>query len=226
MSEPNTCPRCGASLSGGELCPRCLIELGRAAPEPAGAGEGSSTARRAKRRAAPALAEIAARFPELEVVALMGAVYKARQPKIERWVALKVLALESRDDPTFAERFRREALVLARLDHKNVVKLYDFGERDGLFYLVLEFVDGTNLRALMKQALLAPKDALAIVPQMCEALQFAHDEGIVHRDIKPENVLIDPKGRVKIADYGRARAYVRNIRCDIRARGDLQENFR
>jgi tRNA A-37 threonylcarbamoyl transferase component Bud32 len=210
MSEPKTCPRCGASLAGGdELCPRCLLELGRAKPEPE-LEDSAGSARRARKRAAPPLAEIAARFPELEVVALigeggMGAVYKARQPKIERWVALKVLALDSSDDPTFAERFRREAMVLARLDHKNVVKLYDFGERDGLFYLVLEFVDGTNLRTLMKQSLLAPKDALAIVPQMCEALQFAHDEGIVHRDIKPENVLIDPKGRVKIADFGLAK---------------------
>jgi tRNA A-37 threonylcarbamoyl transferase component Bud32 len=210
MSEPRTCPRCGASLAGGdELCPRCLIELGRATSEPEGEVARGST-RRASKRPAPPLAEIAARFPELEVVALigeggMGAVYKARQPKIERWVALKVLALDSSDDPTFAERFRREALVLARLDHKNVVRLFDFGERDGLFYLVLEFVDGTNLRALMKQSLLAPRDALAIVPQMCEALQFAHDEGIVHRDIKPENVLIDPKGHVKIADFGLAK---------------------
>src|SRR6185436_21020377 len=90
----------------------------------------------------------------------MGAVYRARQTRIERPIALKVLALDPSDDPTFAERFRREAMVLARLDHPKVVKLYDFGERDGLFYLVLEFVDGTNLRDLMNQGLLTPKHAL------------------------------------------------------------------
>jgi len=135
----------------------------------------------------------------------MGTVYRARQARIDRMVALKVLALDPVDDPTFAERFRREAMVLARLDHRNIVKLYDFGEREGLFYLVLEFVDGPNLRTLMKQSLLAPAQALAIVPQICEALQFAHDEGVVHRDIKPENVLLDAKGRVKIADFGLAK---------------------
>src|SRR6185436_6713137 len=135
----------------------------------------------------------------------MGAVYRARQTRIERPIALKVLALDPSDDPTFAERFRREAMVLARLDHPNVVKLYDFGEREGLFFLVLELVEGTNLRTLMQRGLLEPAQALAIVPQICEALQFAHDEGVVHRDIKPENVLIDSKGRVKIADFGLAK---------------------
>jgi serine/threonine protein kinase len=211
MSDPKTCARCGTALeSGDELCPRCLLTLGRAKAA-ANADAGASTsARRAKKRAVPALDEIARRFPELEVLAFvgeggMGAVYKARQPKIDRFVALKVLALDPSEDPTFAERFRREAMVLARLDHPNVVKLYDFGERDGLFFLVLEFVDGNNLRSLMKHSLLEPKQALAIVPQICEALQFAHDEGIVHRDIKPENVLIDAKGRVKIADFGLAK---------------------
>ena len=212
MSEPRRCPRCGAVLGReGEPCPRCLLELGRSTPEPPGSKSGSGAgAARPKKRASPSVEEIAKRFPELEIAARigeggMGAVYKARQPRIERWVALKVLALDPVDDPTFAERFRREAMVLARLDHPNVVKLYDFGEREGLFYLVLEYVDGTNLRTLMKQSLLAPAQALAIVPQMCTALQFAHDEGIVHRDIKPENVLVDAKGRVKIADFGLAK---------------------
>jgi tRNA A-37 threonylcarbamoyl transferase component Bud32 len=206
----STCPRCGSSLEKpGEPCPRCLLELGRTPPEPAPPAS-SASAPRARRRADPPIEELAKRFPELEISARigaggMGAVYKARQPRIDRWVALKILSLDPADDPTFAERFRREAVVLARLDHPNVVKLYDFGERDGLFYLLLEFVDGPNLRTLMKQGLLEPKQALGVVPQMCEALQFAHDEGIVHRDIKPENVLLDAKGRVKIADFGLAK---------------------
>ena len=189
-------------------CPRCLLELGRTPPEPAPGT--SRSVPRPRRRAAPTVEEIARRFPELEVLGLigeggMGAVYRARQTRIERPIALKVLALDPSDDPTFAERFRREAMVLARLDHPNVVKLYDFGEREGLFFLVLELVEGTNLRTLMQRGLLEPAQALAIVPQICEALQFAHDEGVVHRDIKPENVLIDTKGRVKIADFGLAK---------------------
>jgi len=205
-----TCPRCGSLLqTAGEPCPRCLLELGRT-PAEAAPATSSTSAPRARRRADPSIEELAKRFPELEIAARigaggMGAVYKALQPRIGRWVALKILSLDPADDPTFAERFRREAVVLARLDHPNVVKLYDFGERDGLFFLLLEFVDGPNLRTLMKQGLLEPKQALAIVPQMCEALQFAHDEGIVHRDVKPENVLLDAKGRVKIADFGLAK---------------------
>jgi tRNA A-37 threonylcarbamoyl transferase component Bud32 len=211
MSDPKTCPRCGAVLDAGdELCPRCLLELGRAPAASSGGTGSSSAAPKRRKRAVPSISEIAAQFPELEIRELvgeggMGAVYKARQVKIDRLVALKVLALDPGDDPTFAERFRREAMVLARLDHPNVVKLYDFGDRGGLYYLVLEFVDSTNLRALMKQGLLAPKQALSVVREMCDALQFAHDEGIVHRDIKPENVLIDAKGRVKIADFGLAK---------------------
>jgi tRNA A-37 threonylcarbamoyl transferase component Bud32 len=211
MTDPKTCARCGATFeSGDEACPRCLLALGRA-PQPSDPdAQASSSTAQTKKRAALSPEEIARRFPELEVLALigeggMGAVYKARQTKIERLVALKVLGFDALDHPAFAERFRREAVVLARLDHPSIVKLYDFGERDGLFFLVLEFVDGVNLRNLMQQRLLEPKQALAIVPQMCEALQFAHDEGVVHRDIKPENVLIDSKGRVKIADFGLAK---------------------
>ncbi len=210
MTDTNICSRCGAALASGDSnCPRCLLELGRAAPKSAAADSGE-TSSPAKRRAALSLEEIAAHFPELEFDALigeggMGAVYKARQPKIDRTVALKVLGFDPLDNPSFAERFRREAMVLAKLDHPHIVKLYDFGERDGLFYLVLEFVDGTNLRTLMKQELVTPKVALAIVPQLCEALQYAHDEGVVHRDIKPENVLVDSKGRAKIADFGLAK---------------------
>jgi serine/threonine protein kinase len=218
MSEVKLCTRCGAALpAGDEPCPRCLIALGRAQQESDSEGESRVTTGSAKRRPTAPLEDIAARFPELEVLALvgeggMGAVYKARQANIDRLVALKVLAFDPIDHPSFAERFRREARVLARLDHPNVVKLFDFGERDGLFFLLLEFVDGTNLRALLREGLLEPRQALAIVPQICEALQFAHDEGVVHRDIKPENVLIDAKGRVKIADFGLAKL----VHADLR----------
>jgi serine/threonine protein kinase len=85
------------------------------------------------------------------------------------------------------------------------VAVYEFGQTDGLHYLIMEFVDGLNLRQLQQTGKLPPREALEIIPQICEALQFAHDEGVVHRDIKPENVLLDKKGRVKIADFGLAR---------------------
>lgn len=110
-----------------------------------------------------------------------------------------------RQNSSFAGRFTREARALGRLNHPNIVGIYDSGSVNGLYYFVMEYVDGANLRQILQAKTLAPKDVLAIVPQVCEALQFAHAEGVVHRDIKPENILIDKKGRVKIADFGLAK---------------------
>jgi hypothetical protein len=154
--------------------------------------------------------EIAKLFPQLEIIGFigkggMGAVYKARQPSLDRFVALKVLPPTSASDPGFAERFNREARALARLNHPNIVMVHDFGRAGALHYLLMEFVDGGNLRQVEAAGRLAPEQALAIVPQICDALQYAHNEGIVHRDIKPENILLDKKGRVKITDFGIAK---------------------
>jgi serine/threonine protein kinase len=159
---------------------------------------------------APAPAELAPLFPQLEILELlgrggMGAVYKARQLKLDRFVALKILPPDLGREAAFAERFAREARALARLNHPQVVAVHDFGESGGLYYLVMEFVDGVNLRQLLQAGQLEPARALQIVPQICEALQYAHEEGVVHRDIKPENILLDKRGRVKIADFGLAK---------------------
>src|SRR5208283_2122873 len=89
--------------------------------------------------------------------------------------------------------------------HPNIVTVYDFGRAAAYYYLAMEFVDGQNLRQIVHGGRLAPESLLYIVPQICDALQFAHDEGVVHRDIKPENILLDHKGRVKIADFGIAK---------------------
>jgi tRNA A-37 threonylcarbamoyl transferase component Bud32 len=158
----------------------------------------------------PEPADLQPHFPQLEILALlgkggMGAVYKARQKQLGRLVAVKILPSEVGRDPAFAERFSREARALAQLHHQNIVGVYDFGQTGELYYFVMEFVDGANLRELIRSGNLTPEQALGIVPQVCEALQFAHDEGIVHRDIKPENILIDSRGRVKIADFGLAK---------------------
>jgi predicted Ser/Thr protein kinase len=154
--------------------------------------------------------DLAPRFPHLEILELlgqggMGMVYKARQPRLDRFVALKVLPPEVGQDPAFADRFAREARALAKLTHPRIVVVYDFGQSDGLFYLLMEFVDGVNLRSLLRQGQLKPEEALRIVPQICEALEYAHEAGVVHRDIKPENILLDRKGNVKIADFGLAK---------------------
>jgi serine/threonine protein kinase len=135
----------------------------------------------------------------------MGAVYKARQKSLGRFVALKILNPQRAADRSFAERFSREAQALAELNHPNIVTVHDFGQAGGFWFLLMEHVDGVNLRQAMKGGHIAPEQALAIVPSICEALQFAHDHRIVHRDIKPENLLLDKTGRVKIADFGIAR---------------------
>ena len=190
------CPRCSLPIPpdapGGD-CPRCLLSAGLH-PDPAWAPEPD---------------ELALRFPRLEVLERigrggMGVVYRARQRSLDREVALKVLPPDAAAQPGFAERFEREARSLARLDHQNVVRVYEADVVDGLYYLIMEYVDGTDLRSAMRAGL-QPPQALRVVGEICDALQYAHDRGIVHRDIKPENILLDRAGRVKIADFGLAK---------------------
>jgi len=155
-------------------------------------------------------AQIAPHFPQLEIIEClgrggMGVVYKARQKSLNRLVALKLLAPERITDPRFAERFTREAHALAALNHPHIVTIYDFGQAGGYYFLLMEFVDGVNLSQLLHARKLKPDEALAIVPPLCDALQYAHEHGIVHRDIKPANLLLDKGGRVKIADFGIAK---------------------
>jgi tRNA A-37 threonylcarbamoyl transferase component Bud32 len=198
-------PKCGATVpvdAPQGLCPKCVMAGAVATVSPARqAGAGFEP---------PPVEQVAAAFPQLEVVELigaggMGAVYKARQPKLERWVALKVLPESLGADPAFTERFSREARLLASLNHPNIVTVYDFGHSGGFFFLLMEYVDGVNLRDAMVAGRITPSQALGLVPKICEALQYAHEEGILHRDIKPENILLDVKGRVKIADFGIAK---------------------
>ncbi|MCX6910053.1 MAG: protein kinase, partial [Verrucomicrobia bacterium] len=205
MPNGNTCPQCGAALPAGALaglCPACLLKQGAAADTAPLPGAAPFTPL--------SVAEVAKLFPQLEILSLigqggMGAVYKARQKQLDRIVALKILPPAVSHDPKFAERFAREAKALARLNHPNIVTLYEFGQADGLFYFLMEFMDGMNLRQLLNAGRVTPKEALAIVPPICDALQFAHDRGIVHRDIKPENILLSKAGQVKIADFGVAK---------------------
>ena len=224
MSDTNACPRCNSALPVGasaDDCPRCMLAAGleSMAPGAAGAtgeagavgGEGGA-ADSAPRPVptAPTPEEIGKHFPMLEVLELlgqggMGIVYKARQKSLDRLVALKVMPPEAARDAGFADRFTREARTLARLQHPNIVAIHDFGTSDGLYYLLMEYVDGLNLRQAMRAGHLTPAQALAIVPQVCDALQYAHENGVVHRDVKPENILIDRAGRVRIADFGLAK---------------------
>ncbi|HEU0038194.1 MAG TPA: serine/threonine-protein kinase, partial [Verrucomicrobiae bacterium] len=216
MSTESTpvCPQCGTppppnSPTG--LCPRCLMAMNMATQTDVADKTGPhGTKIVSPPPIAPTPEEIAKLFPQLEIIEClgrggMGVVYKARQPRLNRLVALKILAPEREKDPAFAGRFEKEAQALARLSHPNIVTIHDFGEAGGMYYLLMEFVDGLTLRQLLNAGRVSPREALAIVPQICDALQFAHDHGIVHRDIKPENILLDRLGRVKVADFGLAK---------------------
>jgi predicted Ser/Thr protein kinase len=209
MSETRTCPDCGGSLPPDALdgdCPRCLLAAGLE-----GDDDGSTDdVPPPPRPEPPPVEDIAPHFPALAVEGLIGAggmgiVYRARQTALDRPVALKVLWPQLAEDRSFADRFTREARAMARLDHPNIVRVFEFGEREGWFFLVMELVDGKSLRELMDGGGIRADEALAIVPQICAALQYAHDQGVVHRDIKPANVLVDRTGRVRIADFGLAK---------------------
>ncbi len=149
--------------------------------------------------------------PDLELLGClgrggMGIVYRARQVRLDRHVAVKLMSPELSSDPEFAARFEREARALARLDHPGIVRVHEFGEAAGVYYLIMELVDGPSLRDLMGRDLDAPA-ATDIVGQICDALAYAHEQGVVHRDIKPENVLVSARGTIKIADFGLAKLH-------------------
>ena len=207
MTQPRICPECKAEIPTDAppgVCPYCALRAGLR-------WENDTQQDRKWGPSAPLTPEeLGRRLPELEDFELigpggMGTVYKATHRELDRPVAVKVLHPHLQDDAAFAERFVREARTLARLDHPSIVRVYDFGHREGLYYLVMEFVDGATLRQAIAAGGMAPKDALALVPRICEALQYAHDQGVVHRDIKPENILIDLDGAAKIADFGLAK---------------------
>ncbi len=202
MDAMANCPRCGAPLPADApagLCPACLARAAR----PAAASLDPEALAEVRRT-------LVLHAPDLELGELigrggMGFVFRGRQARLGREVAVKVLDPELSRNALFAERFSREAQTLARLAHPSIVAVHDYGQAGELFYLVLEYVDGVNLRQILQARTLLPPQALAIVPQVCEALEFAHSHGVVHRDVKPENILIDRLGRVKIADFGLAK---------------------
>jgi serine/threonine protein kinase len=208
MDTIRICRRCHTPLPPempGGVCPECGSSL-----DSPSFSDGSE-----EPLAPPTPADLAPLFPGLEIMEVaghggMGTIYKARQPQLDRFVALKILSPELGRDPAFAENFSREAQALARLNHSNIVSVFDFGQAGELYYFLMEFVDGDTLRNMILERPIPVGETQRIVIEICHALQYAHDEGVVHRDIKPSNIMLDKKGRVKIADFGLARLIQKN----------------
>ena len=137
----------------------------------------------------------------------MGAVYKARDRELDRLIALKVIRPELATDPAILQRFKQELILSRNITHKNVVRIYDLGEADGIRFISMEYVEGEDLRTILRrEKKLSPKEAIAVVEQVCRALDSAHSEGVIHRDLKPQNIMRDKHGRIVVMDFGLARS--------------------
>lgn len=239
MEKSFECPNCGKFIPSSTvdgLCPECLLKGGLETGADLGEPTQTQDNINHPRFIAPSVSDLVNAFPQLEIIGLigqggMGAVYKAKQKKLDRVVALKILPPDIGSEQTFAERFSREAKALAKLNHPGIVTIHDFGlvtlprnnssavqpsgqnmqqldpveKERPLFFFMMEYVDGVNLQQLLQGDRISSHEALSIVPQICDALQYAHDHGVVHRDIKPENILLDRRGAVKVADFGLAK---------------------
>lgn len=159
----------------------------------------------------PTLDEMAVLLPQYEIhrvigIGGMGAIYLGRQSALDRWVAIKLLPISAARNAEDAQRFIKEARAMAKLVHPHIVAVFDFGQtHEGHLYLVMEYVEGSDLHRRTRAGEITPKRARQVIFQLCDALQFAHDRGVVHRDIKPANILITDQWQVKVADFGLAR---------------------
>lgn len=212
------CQQCDtpmASVERGSACTKCL--LGVAMKSVNGRAEKPSSQKHPD-WVPPRPAELQRMLPKYEISGLIGrggmaAVYKGIQHDLDRAVAIKVLPevlSQVDDDFNFVDRFRQEALAMARLEHPGIVSVYDFGETDeGLFYFVMEHINGTDLHQYLQDqgGVLSQDLTLPIISQVLAALDCAHSSGIIHRDIKPANILLNKEGRVKITDFGLAKRY-------------------
>ncbi|MBV9339971.1 MAG: serine/threonine protein kinase, partial [Acidobacteria bacterium] len=203
-TDPSDSPTIG-DVTSGRAAPS--LREGRPSLKPA-----APTARRQTPSKAPGMLEpgqvLAERYEILQILGEggMGAVYQARDRALDRLVAIKVIRPHLADSQVILERFKQELLLAREVTHKNVIRIYDLGEADGLKFITMEYVEGENLRTLIQaRAKIPPEEAVAIMLQVCRALEAAHSAGIVHRDLKPQNVMRDKSGRILVMDFGLAR---------------------
>src|SRR5712691_8307459 len=137
----------------------------------------------------------------------MGAVYQAHDRELDRQVALKVIRGDMAANPEILRRFKQELILARQITHKNVIRIFDLGQADGIKFITMEYIEGQDLQGLLKQEKkLEPADAAKIIAQVCRALDVAHAEGVIHRDLKPQNIMLDKTGRVYVMDFGIARS--------------------
>jgi len=158
----------------------------------------------------PTIEEISSLLPAYDILSFiakggMGAVYRANQKSLDRPVAIKILPRHFGEDASFRASFETEAKSMAKLNHPNLIGIFDFGQVDGLLYIIMELVEGKSLYHSAYGKTIAPATSARIVKEICNGLTNAHKHGILHRDIKPANILLDPSASPKIGDFGLAR---------------------
>jgi eukaryotic-like serine/threonine-protein kinase len=137
----------------------------------------------------------------------MGAVYQAHDKELERQVAIKVIRADMAANPEILRRFKQELILARQITHKNVIRIFDLGQADGIKFITMEYIEGENLQAVLRQKKkLAPAEAANVLAQVCRALEAAHNEGVIHRDLKPQNIMLDKTGRAYVMDFGIARS--------------------
>jgi WD40 repeat protein len=206
-SGSRKCPRCGATLSAdvpANLCTRCALADAFAA------GRDEIGARELALHDIPVPGQAISYIGDYELLEIiarggMGVVYKARQMNLNRLVALKMLLGGSHASEEYKSRFRQEAKAAAKLNHANIVPIYEVGEHEGQLYFAMEYVAGSDLAGLVRGQPLPPERASRYVKTVAEAVQYAHDQGILHRDLKPSNILIGSDDRPRVTDFGLAK---------------------
>ncbi|MGC2389918.1 MAG: serine/threonine-protein kinase, partial [Candidatus Acidiferrum sp.] len=137
----------------------------------------------------------------------MGAVYQAHDRELERQVAVKVIRADMAANPEILRRFKQELILARQITHKNVIRIFDLGQADGIKFITMEYIEGENLQSVLRRKKkLDPAEAANIIAQVCRALEAAHAEGVIHRDLKPQNIMLDKSGRAYVMDFGIARS--------------------
>jgi serine/threonine protein kinase/tetratricopeptide (TPR) repeat protein len=210
------CPKCNHTNSGTSVrCEKCATPLPLSEQTLLTGGQGWSVPAGDVVITADALAQLnpgtvlGARYEIIRLLGQggMGAVYQAHDRELERQVALKVIRGEMASNPEILKRFKQELILARQITHKNVIRIFDLGQADGIKFITMEYIEGEDLQSVLRhKKKLEPAEAAAIMAQVCRALEAAHAEGVIHRDLKPQNIMLDKNGRVHVMDFGIARS--------------------